>query len=401
MSKQLLDGVRVIDLGHAIAGPFAATMLADFGADVIKIEKPGQGDGLRRMGVRKDGVPIWWKIAARNKRSVTLDFTKEAGKAALLKLVEKSDVLVENFRPGTLERHGLGWEDLRAVNPRLVMLRVSGYGQFGPNSHRPGFGRIAEAMSGAAQLTGDPEGPPMLVGYSLADELAGLMGAFGVLAVLVSRARDGIGDCIDIALYEPSFRLIDWQVSVFQQLGTVPVRAGNTLPASLVEGVTGGMARSKDGVWMAYSAATDSVVVRLVRLVFGEEGFSNPLYATVEDRRVHHGELQQAVNDWVSQRSGADVEAAFEAAEAVIAPVYDVAMMMSDPTFAARGNIISVEDPDFGDLAMPAPSPLVMGAPGDVRWTGPRLGEHTAEVLTSVAGLSPDDVEALQKEGVV
>jgi crotonobetainyl-CoA:carnitine CoA-transferase CaiB-like acyl-CoA transferase len=184
-------------------------------------------------------------------------------------------------------------------------------------------------------------------------------------------------------------------------LGTVPVRAGNTLPASLVEGVTGGMARSKDGVWMAYSAATDSVVVRLVRLVFGEEGFSNPLYATAEDRRVHHGELQQSVNDWVSQRSGADVEAAFEAAEAVIAPVYDVAMMMSDPTFAARGNIISVEDPDFGDLAMPAPSPLVMGAPGEVRWTGPRLGEHTAEVLTSVAGLNSDDVEALQKEGIV
>lgn len=401
IGHQLLEGLRVIDLGIAIAGPFAATMLGDFGADVIKVERRAAGDPARRLGMQKNGVPIWWKVAGRNKRSITLDFTTERGREALLRLIAKSDVVVENFRPGTLERHQLGWDVLHALNPRLVMLRVSGYGQFGPKSSRPGFGRVAEAMSGAAHLIGEKDGPPMLVGYSLADELAGLFGAFGVLAVLLSRIRTGQGDCIDLALYEPSFRFVDWQVSIYEQLGIVPIRAGNTLPDVLVEGVAGGMARSCDGTWMAYSAATDSVATRLIRLVLGSAALDEPRFATPQQRRVHVADIQKAVNKWVSERSASEVEAEFERSEAVIAPVYDVSDIMQDETYRARGNIVSVPDPDFGQISMPAPTPLVVGAPGAVRWTGPSVGQHTDEVLTELAGYSAEEVRELRKAGVV
>ena len=269
MPEPVLSGLRVIDLGHALAGPFAATLLADHGADVLKIEHPERGDPMRRLGPRKDGVPVWWKAAGRSKRSVALDFSTPRGREILLELVEHSDVLVENFRPGTLERRGLGWDDLHRVNPRLVMLRISGFGQHGPHASRPGFGRTAEAMSGAAQLTGFPDGPPIHVGYSLADTLTGLMGAFGIMLALHGRERSGEGDCIDLALYEPLFRLIDWQAIVYDQLGIAGMRAGNAFPAVL-EGVAAGVAQTTDGIWLSYSAATDSVLERLVALMTAE-----------------------------------------------------------------------------------------------------------------------------------
>jgi crotonobetainyl-CoA:carnitine CoA-transferase CaiB-like acyl-CoA transferase len=399
-ARQILDGVRVVDLGHALAGPFATTMLADFGADVLKIERPNKGDPMRSLGPRKDGVPLWWKSAGRNKRSVTLDFTKPRGRELLLELVQASDVVVENFRPGTLERHGVGWQDLRKVNPRLVMLRISGFGQTGPYSARPGFGRTAEAMSGAAELTGFPDGPPVHVGYSLADTLAGLMGAFGILLALVGRDRAGEGDCIDLALYEPLFRLIDWQVIVYDQLGITPKRAGNEFPGVL-EGVAAGVARTLDGTWMSYSAATDSVLERLIRLVLGDEALEDERFVTSEARRVHAWVLQDAVSAWIGTRTAEEAKRAFSENHAVIGEVFSMETIWNDEGYRARENIVAVDDAEFGSVAMHGVIPHIVGRPGGVRWAGPALGQHTEEVLAEIAGVEQQEIPELRRDGVI
>jgi formyl-CoA transferase len=399
-TEPALQGLRVIDLGHALAGPFAATMLADFGAEVLKIERPGHGDPMRELGPRKGDVAVWWKAAARNKRSVTLDFTRPRGREILLELVSHADVLIENFRPETLERHGLGWDDLHRHNPRLVMLRISGFGQTGPYRTRPGFGRTAEAMSGAAQLTGFPDGPPIHVGYSLADTLAGLMGAWGILLAVFARERSGVGDCIDLALYEPLFRLIDWQVAVHDQLGEVPVRAGNAFPKTL-EGVAAGVARSADGVWLSYSAATDSVLERLTELVFGDSYRSDDRVGSAQARRRNTSVIQQAAEAWIATRTASEIEERFAASQAVVGPVYDMARIMTDPGYAERENIISVDDADLGTIAMHGIVPRLLGRPGRVRATGPPLGADTAEILVRYGGVCEAEIAALRRDGVI
>jgi crotonobetainyl-CoA:carnitine CoA-transferase CaiB-like acyl-CoA transferase len=396
----LLDGLRVIDLGHALAGPFAATMLADHGADVLKIEHPERGDPMRRLGPRKDDVPLWWKAAGRNKRSVTLDFSTLRGKEILLRLVEQSDVLVENFRPGTLERRGLGWEDLRRVNPGLVMLRISGFGQYGPYAARPGFGRTAEAMSGAAELTGYPDGPPIHVGYSLADTLTGLMGAFGIMLALHGRERTGEGDCIDLALYEPLFRLIDWQAIVYDQLGIAGTRAGNAFPVVL-EGVAAGVARTTDGAWLSYSAATDSVLKRLVALMVAEGTLPDGSYGSVEERRRSANEIQELVSAWIGTKTADEVERLFEESHAVIGKVYGIEQIWDDPGYRARGNLTTVEDGELGPVTMHGVVPELAGRPGAVRWAGPPLGAHTREVLVELGAIRAEEVDELRTEGVI
>lgn len=397
--RRPLDGLRILDLGHALAGPFAATMLADFGAEVIKIEKPGEGDPMRRLGPRKDGKPLWWVCAARNKKSVTLDFTTPRGRELLTDLVRQSDVVVENFRPGTLERHQLGWEQLRAVNPGLVMLRLSGFGQLTHYPSRPGFGRVAEAMAGAAELTGERDGPPTHVGYSLADTLAGLMGAFGILLCLVGRQRDNVGDCIDLALYEPLFRLIDWQVIVYDQLGISPKRAGSRFP-DVLDGVAAGVAQSSDGVWMSYSAATDDVLVRLIGVVMGPEALGDSRLASAEARRVNCALVEEAALGWIQARSCNDVEAGFAASGAVIGRVYDMAQIWTDPNFWLRGDIVRVNDGELGDVAMHGVLPRLLEHPGSITSTGPRLGEHTAAVLQQLCGVDEEELSKLREERI-
>ncbi len=295
---------------------------------------------MRQLGPRKAGQPLWWKAAARNKKSVTLDIESPDGRALLLDLVKISDVLVENFRPGVLERHGLGPDVLQGRNPRLVIVRISGFGQVGPGHSRPGFGRIAEAMSGASQLTGDPDGPPGHVGYSLADMLSGLMGAFGALLCLMNRHETGEGDQVDIALYESLFRLIDWQTTVYDQLGVVPTRGGSNFPAVLT-GVAAGVAQSSNGVWMSYSAATDSVLQRMVRLAFGEHALADPRFSTADSRAQHVADIQDGVEKWIAARSDAEVERGFAECGGVVGRVYDMAKIWTDPSY--RRETISSE----------------------------------------------------------
>jgi crotonobetainyl-CoA:carnitine CoA-transferase CaiB-like acyl-CoA transferase len=400
LGDQVLAGIRVVDLGHALAGPFAATMLGDFGAEVIKIEPPGTGDPMRRLGPRKKGVPLWWKAAGRNKKSVTLDFRNKAGRDILLAIVRSSDVLVENFRPGTLEKYGLGWDELSRENARLVMLRISGFGQSGPTARRPGFGRIAEAMSGAAQLTGDPNGPPVHVGYSLADTLSGLMGAYGILLALLGRQRTGAGECIDLALYEPLFRLIDWQVIAYEQLGILPVRAGNGFPVVL-EGVAAGVARTSDGIWMSYSAATDSVLVRLIEMIYEEPVTAMENFATADKRRLRCRDVEAALDEWIAARTAGEVEIEFAKHEAVIGRVYDMDTIWADPTYRARDDIVKVADDDFGTVSMHGVLPKLLGRPGRVRAAGEGLGAHTAEVLREFAGVDEEALAELRRQGVV
>jgi crotonobetainyl-CoA:carnitine CoA-transferase CaiB-like acyl-CoA transferase len=400
MSGGPLADLRVLDIGHALAGPFAATMLGDFGAEVIKVERPGDGDAMRRLGPRKDGVALWWKAAARNKKSITLDFAKPRGREILVELARRSDVLVENFRPGTLERHDLGWERLHELNPRLVMVRISGFGQTGPRRDQPGFGRIAEAMSGSAQLTGDPDGPPMHVGYSLADTATGLTGAFGALVALLGRVRSGEGACIDLALYESLFRLIDWQAIVYDQLHAVGVRAGNAFPAVL-EGVAAGVGRSADDVWISYSAATDSVLARLIGVVAGEGALRDPRFADAEARRMHVRDVERAAAAWIAERPAAEVERVFAAAQAVAGRIYDAAAIFADPTYRERGNLVEVADEDLGTVTMHGVIPRIAGEPERDHATGPALGRHTDEVLGELLELDGEEIESLRAEGVV
>jgi len=400
MGEGPLGDLRVLDIGHALAGPFAATLLGDFGAEVIKVERPGEGDPMRRLGPRKNGTALWWKAAARNKKSITLDFATPVGREILIELVRRSDVLVENFRPGTLERHDLGWETLHEVNPGLVMLRISGFGQTGPRSGQPGFGRIAEAMSGSAQLTGDPDGPPMHVGYSLADTATGLTGAFGAVVALLGRIRTGEGACIDLALYESLFRLIDWQVIAYDQLHSVASRAGNAFPAVL-EGVAAGVGRSADGVWISYSAATDSVLARLIGVVAGEGALEDPRFADAEARRLHVREVEKAAAAWIGERSADEVERVFADAQAVAGRVYDTAAIFEDPSYRARGNLVEVADDELGTVTMHGVVPRIVGRPERVHSTGPALGHDTNAVLGDLLGLNLEEVERLREEGVV
>jgi formyl-CoA transferase len=387
-----LEGVRVLDIGHALAGPMAATLLGDFGAEVIKVERPDGGDAMRRLGPFKDGVSLWWKVSARNKKCVTLNIQAPEGKRLLEALVARADVLVENYRPGTLERLGLGWDRLHALNPRLVMLRISGYGQTGPRRDAPGFGRAGEAMSGAVHLTGFADGAPMHIGFSLADTVSGLMGAYGAMMALHWRDHGGgEGQMIDLALYETLFRLVEWQVVSHQQLGVVPVRQGNNFPFPLST-VLSNVYRTRDQRWVTVSAATPVVVRRVARMLGVETDEAN-----LPDIKA----LDRMLEGWMAERALEDVLAEFERADAVAAPVFDMDMIVKDPTYEARGNLVTVDDAELGPVRMQNVVPAMSRTAGSVRWPGPALGAHNAEVFGSLLGLSTAEQDRLRAAKVI
>jgi crotonobetainyl-CoA:carnitine CoA-transferase CaiB-like acyl-CoA transferase len=394
-ARPALDGVRVIDVATLFAGPLAATILGDFGAEVLKIEHP-RGDPARSHGHAKNGVGLWWKMLARNKKAVTLYLGAPAGQDLFRRLVRDADVVVENFRPGTLERWGLGYETLAAINPRLILARVTGFGQFGPYAHRPGFGTLAEAMSGFAHITGQPDGPPTLPPFGLADGIAALATACAILMALRARDSTGRGQVVDLAIIEPILTVLGAQPTVYDQLGIVQQRMGNRSANNAPRNTY----RTAEGKWVAVSTSTQPVAERVMRLVGRPDVIAEPWFATGHGRAAHADELDAAVGRWIAERSLDEVVSAFEQAEAAVAPIYDVADVLADPQYQALQSIVTVADPELGPLKMQNVLFRLSDTPGRIRTTGPRLGEHNAEVFGRL-GIDAEGLADLARQGVI
>ena len=384
-----------MELATLFAGPLAATFLGDLGADVLKIEHPKQPDPARHHGQSKDGIGLWWKTIGRNKRLATLDLSRPEGQALFRRIVKDADVVIENFRPGTLERWDLGYEQLAGENPGLVLARVTGFGQFGPYAKRPGFGTIAEAMSGFAALTGEPDGPPTLPPFGLADGVAALAFAYGVMAALEARRATGRGQVIDLALIEPLLMLLGPQISAFDQLGEVQPRTGNRS----VNNAPRNIYQAADGRWLAVSTSSQSIAERVLRLVGRPDLVGEPWFATGRGRAAHADELDAIVGGWIAARPSAEVMALFEDAQAAIAPVYDVRDIFSDPQYAALGTIVEVPDEELGHLKMQDQLFRMSATPGRIRWSGRTHGHDTAAVLAAV-GIDGAALADLRSRGV-
>lgn len=395
-SPRPLDGVTVIDAATLFAGPIAATMLADFGAEVIKVEHPDKGDPSRNHGYEKDGEGLWWKLLGRGKQPVTLNLSRAEGAELLLKLVEQSDVLIENFRPGTLERWGLGYDKLREVNPRIILTRVTGFGQFGPYSNRPGFGTLAEVMSGFAHVTGQPDGPPTLPPFGLADGIAGLTTAFAVMVALWERQVSGEGQEIDMAIIDPILTVVGAAPIVYDQLGIVQQRSGNRS----VNNAPRNTYLTADDRWVAVSTSASSIAERVIRLVGRADLIDEPWFTTGRGRAQHVDEVDAAVADWIRQRPLAQVLEEFGEADAAIAAVYDAADILADPQYTARESIVSIEDPDLGMIRMQNVLFRLGRTPGAIRWTGRSKGSANSDVYAKL-GLSDADIKRLQDSGVI
>ncbi len=389
-----LEDIRVLDIASFMAAPVAAMWLADFGADVVKVEHP-RGDMLRSCGNEHEGEPLFWKMVARNKRSVVLDLHERTGQELLLALVEQADVVVENFRPGTLERWNLGYEQLRERNPGVVMLRVSAFGQSGPYSPRAGFGTLAEAMSGYAHITGQADGPPTLPSFALADSITGICGAYAVMVALHERARSGLGQEIDLALYEPMLTVLSHIFVDYDQLGLVAQRVGSRLPLAAPRNVY----RARDERWIAMSCSAQSVFERSCAVIGREDLITDPRYIDNRARNTHSEELDVIFGGWIGEHDSEEVLRRFNDAGAAVAPVYDVADVFEDPHFVARENVVAVPDPKLGEVRMQNAVPKMSRTPGKIRHTGPRLGEHTEQVLQEWLGLSGEELDALRRSG--
>ncbi|MFJ3421285.1 CaiB/BaiF CoA transferase family protein [Streptomyces sp. NPDC086082] len=391
-----LSGLRVLDLATLFAGPLAATMLGDFGAEVIKVEHPTKPDPSRGHGPSKDGIGLWWKLLGRNKRAITLDLSKPGGRDTLLRLATTADVIIENFRPGTLEKWDLGWAELSAANPKLVLARVTAFGQFGPYAHRPGFGTLAEAMSGFAAITGEPDAPPTLPPFGLADSIAGLATAYAVMTALAARDRTGEGQVVDMAIIEPILTALGPQPLWYDQLGHVQPRTGNRSQNNAPRNTY----RTADGSWVAVSTSAQSIAERVMRLVGRPELVDEPWFATGADRARHADVLDAAVGDWIARRTRAEVLAAFEKAEAAVAPIQDVRDVMEDPQYQALDTITTVDDPELGPLRMQNVLFRLSATPGAIRWTGRPHGADTDTVLTEL-GLTETELATLRQAGAL
>lgn len=392
-----LDGVRVIDIATLVAGPLIATFLADFGADVIKVEHP-RGDPLRGLGYQKDGIGLWWKMANRGKRAITLDLHAAEAQELLRRMLADVDVLVENFRPGTLERWGLSWDVLHELNPRLILVRVTGFGQTGPYREKPGFGTLAEAFSGFAHITGQPDGPPTLAPFGLGDGIAALAGTYATVMALYHRDKvSQRGQVIDLAIYEPIFHILGAQALIYQQLGVVQQRTGNRSLNNAPRNVY----KTKDGHWIALSTAAPSTFVRLMDLIGrGDLAADRSLVDSGAERVRRADELDAAVAAYTSTQELEEILVEFDRVGAAIGPVYDIAQIFDDPQYQARSSLATVHDPELGEIVMPGVFPLFSDTPGRVQSAGPKLGEHADEVLASL-GLSAADVERLRGAGAI
>ncbi|WP_420033155.1 CaiB/BaiF CoA transferase family protein [Streptomyces sp. cg28] len=391
-----LTGLKVLDLATLFAGPLCATMLGDFGAEVVKIEHPRKPDPSRGHGPSKDGVGLWWKTLGRNKKNLTLDLSSPGGREVLLKLVAESDVVIENFRPGTLEKWHLGWDELSAANPRLILARVTGFGQFGPYARRPGFGTLAEAMSGFAAITGQPDGPPTLPPFGLADSIAALATSYAVMAALRGRDATGHGQIVDMAIIEPMLAILGPQATWYDQLGYVQPRTGNRSTNNAPRNTY----RTSDDKWVAVSTSAQSIAERVMHLVGRPEFIDEDWFATGAGRAAHADALDDAVGGWIAAHTRDEVVTAFEKAEAAIAPINDITDVLNDEQYRALETVTELPDPDLGTVKMQNVLFRLSETPGAIRWTGRRHGADTDEILSGL-GLSQADVAALREAGAV
>ena len=398
MSDGPLTGLRVIDCSTILAGPLCCRILGDYGAEVIKIEHPVAGDGMRGHGKAKDGVPLWWKEISRNKRTLGLSLSAPEGAEIFRKLVATADVLVENFRPGTLERWGVGPEQLQEINPGLVIVRVTGFGQTGPYAARPGFGTLAEAMSGFAHLTGEADGPPTLPAFGLADSICGIAASTAAMMALWARERgDGRGQVVDINLLQPIMTAVGPAPTVYDQLGLVEERHGNRSTNNAPRNTY----RTRDGKWVAISTSAQAIAERVLTLVGHPEVISEPWFRSGRERAQHADLLDRYVGDWIAERDCAEVVAEFEAAGAAVAPVYDARDLADDPHIQQTEMLTRVDDVDLGPVLMHNVMWRMSSTPGRIRFTGRKLGADTGDILVEELGYEPSQLAELRERKIV
>ncbi len=400
MTEGPLHGIRVLDASTILAGPLACQILGDYGADVIKIEHP-RGDGMRGHGPRHDGTPIWWKEISRNKQGLGLLLSDPDGADIFMALAREADVVVENFRPGTLERWGLGPDVLHELNPGLIICRVTGFGQEGPYSARPGFGTLAEAMSGFAHLTGEADGPPTLPAFGLADSIAGIAASSAITMALFDRERKGgrdggAGQVIDLDLLSPIMTAVGPGPSAYALTGEVGHRHGNRSTNNAPRNTY----RTKDDAWVAVSTSAQSIAERVMHLVGHPEVTLEPWFAAGVTRAAHADELDAMVGGWIAERTRAEVEQAFAEAGAAVAPVFTAADLVEDPHVRATGMLTEVDDPDFGQIVQHGPMWRMSATPGSIRFTGRDLGADTDAILDHL-GLTGEDTTELRTRGVI
>ena len=389
-----LHDLRVLELGQLIAGPFCGQLLGDLGAEVIKVEAPGRGDPMRDWG---QGVPVWWSVIARNKKSITLDLRQSAGQALLLKLVAQADVLIENFRPGTMEKWQLGYEQLAAVNPGLIMVRVSGFGQTGPYAQRAGYGSIGEAMGGIRNLAGDPDRPPSRVGLSIGDSLAATFACVGTLAALHSRERSGRGQIVDSAIYEAVLAMMESTIPEFTVGGVIRERSGAILPKIAPSNVY----PTAEGEMVVMGANQDSVFARLCEAMQQPQLSSDARFESHSARGEHQQLLDEMIADWSKGFDADSLLALLERHGVPAGRIYRAPDMLSDPQFQARQAIVKVADETFPDLQMQNVVPKLSDTPGAIRWSGPGLGEHNQEVFKELLNLSDDELAGFTRDGII
>lgn len=398
MTQSLLGGVRVLDLATLAAGPLVATYLGEFGADVIKVEEPRNGDPIRTWGNQRDGIGLMWKSVSRNKRSVTLNLRSPEGQDLARRLVAHADVLIVNTRPRTLRKWGLDYESLRAVNEHLVMLHITGYGMTGPKSERPGFGTLGEAMSGFAHITGEADGPPTLPPFMLADGVASLNAAYAVMMALYHRDVHGApGQLIDVNLIDPLARLLEQTLLGYDQLGLVPGRAGNRWDISSPRNTY----RTADGKWLAMSGSSPALALRVFQAIGRGDLVDDADFSDPQRRLARAREVDAVVAEWVGTKTLSEAMAVFEAAEVAAAPVYDITQLVADEQLTHREVFVGVKDDDLGAMTVQAPVPRFSDAPGRIDHLGPALGEHNTEVYGELLGLSPNDIADLHARGVL
>lgn len=399
MGKRALEGLKVLEMGQLIAGPFASRLLAEFGAEVIKVEPPAKGDPIRTWRVMENGTSLWWYVQSRNKKSITIDLKHHEGQELIRGLVKEIDILIENFRPGTLEKWGLGYEELKKINPGLVMIRVSGYGQDGPYKDKPGFGSIGEAMGGLRYITGYPDRPPVRVGVSLGDSLSSLYAVIGALMAVYHRDVNGTGEgqVIDVALYESVFSLLESVLPEYDRAGLIRERSGSMLP-----GITPSNTYvCADGTYIVIGANGDAIFKRLMYAMGREDIAEDPSFDNNAKRSEHAAFLDGLIEEWTKSLPFAVVKESLDKAGVPAGSIYSVEDIVNDPHYQARKMIQEVAVDGLGMLKMPGIVPKMSETPGEIQWAGPELGQHTDDVLGGKLGMTEEQIKDLKAKGVI